>query len=174
MRSEGSRFTLGVWGWGCVRHKLRLRPPPFATVGNRRQPSLVTLSLCANATGVDQKVCRVGSWRRSCMGVCRGGVCVSDLWRRSYNGVCRGSVCLSDLWRRSCNSACIGGVCLSDLRRRSYIGVCKGVCRSYIGVCREGVSVSDLCRRRFFGVCRGVCLAKVSIHSVLHKCQEIV
>ena len=39
MRSEGSRFTLGVWGWGCVRQKLRLRPQAFATVGNRRQPS---------------------------------------------------------------------------------------------------------------------------------------
>ena len=26
MRSEGSRFTLGVWGQGCVRQKLRLCP----------------------------------------------------------------------------------------------------------------------------------------------------
>ena len=34
MRSKGSRFTLGVWGWGCVRQKLRLCPQPFATVGN--------------------------------------------------------------------------------------------------------------------------------------------
>ena len=32
MRSEGSRFTLGVWGQGCVRQKLRLCPQPFATV----------------------------------------------------------------------------------------------------------------------------------------------
>ena len=33
------------------------------------------------------------------IGVCRGGVCESDLWRRSYIGVCRGGVCESDLWR---------------------------------------------------------------------------
>ena len=32
MRSKGSRFTLGVWGWGCVRSTSRLRPQPFATV----------------------------------------------------------------------------------------------------------------------------------------------
>ena len=28
-------------------------------------------------------------WRRSYIGVCRGGVCESDLCRRSYIGVCR-------------------------------------------------------------------------------------
>ena len=39
MRSKGSRFTLGVWGWRCVRSTLRLRPRPFATVRNRPQPS---------------------------------------------------------------------------------------------------------------------------------------
>ena len=38
--------------------------------------------------------------RRSYIGVCRGGVCVSDLCRPSYIGVCRGSVCVSDLCRR--------------------------------------------------------------------------
>ena len=38
MRSEGSSFTLGVWGWGRVRQKLRLCPQPFATVRNRSQP----------------------------------------------------------------------------------------------------------------------------------------
>ena len=39
MRSKGSRFTLGVWGWSCVRRTLRLRSQPFATVRNRSQPS---------------------------------------------------------------------------------------------------------------------------------------
>ena len=38
MRSKGSRFTLGVWGWGCVRSTLRSRSQPFATVRNRPQP----------------------------------------------------------------------------------------------------------------------------------------
>ena len=35
MRSEGSRFTLGVWGQGCVRQMLCLCAQPFATVRNR-------------------------------------------------------------------------------------------------------------------------------------------
>ena len=33
-----------------------------------------------------------GLWRRSYVGVCRGGVCESDLWRRSYIGVSRSGV----------------------------------------------------------------------------------
>ena len=47
---------------------------------------------------------------RSYIGICRGGVCVSDLCRRSYIGICRGSVCVSDLCRRS------------------YFGVCRRRC----------------------------------------------
>ena len=34
-------------------------------------------------------------------GVCRGGVCVSDLCRRSFIGVCRAGVRVSDLHRGS-------------------------------------------------------------------------
>ena len=40
-RSKGSRFTLGVWGWGCVRSTrvyLCNRPRPSATVRNHPQP----------------------------------------------------------------------------------------------------------------------------------------
>ena len=76
MRSEGSRFTLGVWGQGCVRQMLRLRSQPSATVRNRPQPSTVRnrsqpfatvrmravrLSSCANPSGVVPKVCQVDS-----------------------------------------------------------------------------------------------------------------
>ena len=32
-------------------------------------------------------------FRRSYIGVCRGGVCESALCRRNYIGVCRGGVC---------------------------------------------------------------------------------
>ena len=39
MRSKGSRFTLGVWGWSCVRQTLRLFSQPFGTVRNCSQPS---------------------------------------------------------------------------------------------------------------------------------------
>ena len=129
MRSEGSRFTLGVWGWGCVRQKLRLCPQPFATVCM----SAIRLSLCANATGVVSKVCQVDSWCRSYIGVCRGGVSVSDLCFCSYIGVCRGGVSVSDLCRRMYTGVCRGGFSVNDLWRRSFIGVCRG-----------GVSVSDL------------------------------
>ena len=38
MRSKGSRFTLGVWGWSCVRQTLRNRSQPSAAVRNRPQP----------------------------------------------------------------------------------------------------------------------------------------
>ena len=60
------------------------------------------------------------------LGVCREGVCVSDLCRRRYIGVCRGGVCVSDLWRRRYIGVCRGGVCVSDWWRRRFIGVCSG------------------------------------------------
>ena len=46
--------------------------------------------------------------RRSLIGVCRRGVCVTDMSLRSYLGVGR------------------GGVSVTDLCRRSYIGICRG------------------------------------------------
>ena len=180
MRSEGSRFTLGVWEWGCVRQTLCLCSQPSATVC----ASAVRLSTVATASGAVPKACQVDPCRRSYIGVCRVGVCVSGLCRRSYIGVCRVGVCVSGLCRRSYIGVCRVGVCVSGLCRRSYIGVCRvGVCvsglcrRSYIGVCRVGVcvsglcrryiglwrgrvSVSDLCRRSYIGVCRGlVCVS---------------
>ena len=54
MRSEGSRFTLGVWGWGCVCQKLLLRPQPFATVRNRSQPFA---TFCASAVRLLMRKC---------------------------------------------------------------------------------------------------------------------
>ena len=100
MRSEGSRFTLWVWGWGCVRQKLCLSSQPSATVGNSLR--------------VRRKALHSGEW-------CRKGSRKCDFWpvslqlfwrlqrkclwvllcRRSYIGVCRGGVSVSDLWRRS-------------------------------------------------------------------------
>ena len=138
---------------------VRNRSQPFATVRVRA----VRLSTVASASGVVPKACQVESWRRSYIGVCRGGVSESDLCRRSYIGVCRGGVCESDLCRRNYIGVCRAGVCESDLCRRSYIGFCRGgVCesdlcrRSYIGVCRGGVRESDdLSRRSYIGVCRG-------------------
>ena len=79
----------------------------FATVRNRSRAtatvcvSAVRLSTVASAPGVIPKACEVESCRRSYIGVCSGGVCVSDLCRRSYIGVCSGGVCVSALWRRS-------------------------------------------------------------------------
>ena len=166
MRSEGSRF---IWGSGgeavfaesCVY--VGNRPQPFATV-------------CVSAISSPQwRVRQEWSWkrvelshgRRSYIGVCRGGFCVSDLCGRSYFSICSGGVCVSDLCRRRYIGICSGGVCVSDLWRRSYIGVWRGVVsvidlfrRSYIVVCRGGVCVSDLCRRSYFGICSGgVCVS---------------
>ena len=197
-----ARVPLSLGGLG-----VRLCSPSFAfsvaTVRNRRQVSAtvcgdaVRLSTEPSVSGVVPKACQVESWRRSYIGVCRGGVCESDLWRRSYIGVCRGGVCESDLCRRSYIGVCRGGVCGSDLWRRSYIGVCRGgVCesdlcrrgyigacrggvwetylwrRSYIGVCRGGVCVSDLWRRSYMGVCRGgVCVSDLCRRSFIGVCR---
>ena len=91
MRSEGSRFTWGSGGEAvfaefcvCVRNRSQVS----ATVC----VSAVRLSTVASVSGVVSKACQVELWRRSYIGVCRGGVCESDLWRRSYIGVCRGGV----------------------------------------------------------------------------------
>ena len=92
-----------------------------ATVGKRRQPfatvrvSAVRLSTVASVPGVVPKVCQVDSYRRSYIGVCKGGICESDLCRRNYFGVRRGGVFESDLYRRSYIGICMGGVCESDL-----------------------------------------------------------
>ena len=48
-----------------------------------------------------QRRCLCEWCRRSFVGVCRGGVSVSDLCRRTFFGVCRGGVCVSDLRRRT-------------------------------------------------------------------------
>ena len=96
MRSEGSRFTWGSGG-DAVFAKF------CVCVRNRRQPSAtvcvraVRLSTVANASGGVPKACQVESLSPQLLyiGVCRGGVCVSDLCRRSYIGVCRGGVCVS-------------------------------------------------------------------------------
>ena len=110
-----ARVPVSLGGLG-----VRLCSPSFAfsvaTVRNRRQVfatacgDAVRLSTVASVSGVVPKACQVESWRRSYIGVCRGGVCESDLWRRSYIGVCRGGVCDSDLCRRSYIGGSRGGV----------------------------------------------------------------
>ena len=160
MRSEGSRFTLGVGRGMAVFAQCcvcgRNRPQPSATVCVRA----VRLSSCVNASGVVQKVCQADSWRSRYIGVCRGGVCVGALCRRSYHGVCRGGVCVSDLWRRSFHGVCRGGVCASDLWRSRYHGVCRG------GVCVKACQV-----RASHKSLKWECPARVSNRSVLQKCQ---
>ena len=53
---------------------------------------------------------------RCYIGVCKGGVCVSDLCHRSYInyiGVCTGGACdVSDLCRRGLFGVCRGGAWL--------------------------------------------------------------
>ena len=150
-----ARVPVSLWGSGnkavfaeccvCARN----RPQPFASVRNRLR---VRLSTMASAPG--------RCLESSSIGICRGGVCLSDLWRRSYTGVCRGGVSVSDLCRRSYTSVCRGGVSVSDLCGRSYIDVCRG-----------GVSVSDLWRRSYFAVCKSQCPTRVSSESASQECQ---
>ena len=91
-------------------------------------------------------------------------ILASDLWRRSYIGVCRGGVWESDLWRRSYIGVCRRGVSESDLCRRSYIGVCRG------GVCE-----SDLCPRRVSRKrVMSERATRVSSTSVFEECQPRV
>ena len=70
---------------------------------------------------------------RRYIGVCRGGVSVSELCRRNYIGVI--AVIFQRLQRR----------CRLE-RSRSRVKLTRRR-RSYVGVCRGDVSVSDLRRR---------------------------
>ena len=143
MRSEGLGVRL------CSRKVAFV----FATVC----VTAVRLSTVASASGVVPKAYPVDSCRRSYIGVCRGGVCVSDLCRRNYFSVCRGGVCVSDLCLHNYFSICRGGIWVSDLCHHNYIGVCRGgdcvsdLCRySCICVCRGYICVSDFCRHMAF------------------------
>ena len=72
-----------------------------------------------------------------------------DLCRCSYIGVCRGGVCVSDLRRRSYIGLCRGGVRVSAPCRRSYIGVCRG-----------GVSESDTESPQLYWPLQRMCLCE--------------
>ena len=70
MRSKGSRFTLGVWGYRCVRLKLSNRPQPSATVRAIAQLlpyGRAYICLCGRFT------CQVPSFRVA-------GVALRDMW----------------------------------------------------------------------------------------------
>ena len=67
MRSKGSRFTLGVWGWRCVRLTLSNRPQPFAghlwrcqasrsMVSHGRRGTLWHVDLFGNMSKLDLRV----------------------------------------------------------------------------------------------------------------------
>ena len=107
MRSEGSCFTLRVRGKAAFAKScvfVRNRPQPLATVC----ADAVRLSTMANAPEMVSRVSQVDFWRLSCIGFCKGFVCVSDPWCGSYIGFCfcKGTVCASDLWRRSYFGVC--------------------------------------------------------------------
>ena len=95
MRSKGSRFTLGVWGWRCVRSMLSNRPQPSATDRNRLQPfATVRIRLMdvpiGSSTGAvifGGFTCHVASFRVA-------GVALRDMW-----------TCLVTCWK----SLCVGG-----------------------------------------------------------------
>ena len=177
MRSKGSRFTLGVWGWGCVRPKSHLCSQPSACVC----VTAVRPSTLASASRMVPKACQVESWSRSYIGACRGSVCVSRLvspqfhWRLQRRCLCQWFVSPQLYWRLQRRCLCQWFVspqlywrlqrkCLCErsalpqlywcLQRRC---LCEwSVSPQYIGVCKEEVSVwVNLWRRSYIDVSRG-------------------
>ena len=102
-----ARVPVSLWGSGretvfakcCVCARNRSQPSATVRVRTVRLSKVCQFDswqrLCGNATEVVSKVCQFDSWCRSYIGVCRGGVSVSDLWRGNDIGVCRG-VCVSN------------------------------------------------------------------------------
>ena len=72
MRSEGSRFTLGVWGLSCVRQTLRNRSQLFATVRNRSREVAMAVPLVSSGKGVIFGVSqlRIASFRVASVALC--------------------------------------------------------------------------------------------------------
>ena len=175
-----ARVPVSLWGSGgkavfakscvCVRN----RPQVFATVC----VSAVRLSTVASASGVVPKACKVDSWRHSYIGVCRGGVSVSDLCRGSFVGVCRGGVCVSDGRRRSycifvfaeevsAWAICVAAVtqeCLTRVSRKSVWQECQ------VRVPQKSVKKERHVKVSYRSV-KQECLTRVSSKSVLQECQ---
>ena len=111
MRSAGSRFTLGVWGQGCVRPMLRLRSQPSATVRNRLCDSrtvcmpAVTLSPFANASGAVPKLCQVDSltpqlyWHLQRRCLCEWSASPQSFWHLQRGCLCEWPVASQLYWR---------------------------------------------------------------------------
>ena len=114
MRSEGSRFALGVWQWGCVRRKLRLWSQLSATV-NRLCEGRIRFSFCANAIGAVSKVSQMDSWRGSSFGICFAEDCewsvASQLsWRLQRGCMRERSVAPQLYWHLQRRCLCDGSV----------------------------------------------------------------
>ena len=77
MRSEGSRFTLGVWGQSCVRQMLRLCSQLFATV-------CATAVRLSTVVGAPSRGLESATWRRSYIGICRESVCVYTVMTNGF------------------------------------------------------------------------------------------
>ena len=154
MRSEGSLFTFGVWGWGRARQK-RNRPQPFATVCVRA----IRLSTVASAAGRSLesessglvtsqlyyvilafaeevfvwKICGAASLLASAEEVFMWVICVvvvivilTFAEEVSVWVICVAAVILAFSEQVSVWVICVAGVCVTDLWHRSYSSVCEG------------------------------------------------
>ena len=74
MRSQGSRFTRGVWGLSCVRQTLPKRPQLFAAVRNRSHAVAMAVPLVSSATGVT-----FGAFQRRIASFRVAGVALCDI-----------------------------------------------------------------------------------------------
>ena len=112
MRSKGSRFTLGVWGWGCVRSTLRSRAQPSATVRNRSREDRMAVPM-----GSFTEVVLFGGFRRLVASFRVAGVALRDI--QTCSATCRKSFCVAGaiLLRR------LQKMCCSFRGRRSTLDV---------------------------------------------------
>ena len=115
------------------------------------------------------------SVRRSYIGVCRGGVCVSDLYRRSYINICRGGICSNDFLYRNYIDVCRGDVFVRVICHTAVILVFAegglgewSVVLNYIGIWKGGICVTDLWGCNYIEVGRrDLCMSIICAAAVL-------
>ena len=163
MRSEGSRFTLGVWGWGCVRPMLRLCPQPSATAVNRprvRRKALLNGECIWRGLESESRglVTSQLFWRLQRRCQCEWSVAPQLSWHLRRRSLCEWSMSYL-FWRLQ--RRCLREWSASPQFEYVLMAFAEEVsawvlCGAAVGVCGGGVCVSDLCRRRnYFGFCRG-------------------
>ena len=158
--SEGSRFTLRVWGWGCVRRKLCLCPQPFATVRNRlrwRRNTLHSGECCRRGSG---------NWVKW---TCDIAVILAFAEEVSVWAICRASPQFCWHLQRRCLCGC---PVLSHKSALTKVSIQSASQKCQVSMSSE--SVLQECRVRVSSNVWQECPTRVSSKSVLQECQARV